>query len=327
MASSFVSSLVSHGVYKCYAEDLFKAIREQAPAWQADGQDRIIEADTSSDICYPVEYHAGSGRVFVHLFDQARIASGSDGEVSKSFAYPSGEPLAHKVAFDLQSEVANCRIFEGNPHIIQIVHVGQKGVLFEYMNGGSLTQFAKQLPTIQKVAVVKQLLQAVAVIHAKGVVHRDLRPANILCKTDANGAITIKVADFACAVTSGQRNHIQGHLSYRSERLLQCSIHEVYDRVNHYVPCPQDDLWAVGVTIYELAHGKQPPFCEIISDLFRKNLTKPEMDEALTALQKEIAIFTDQTLEKSGLDTIIYALLTGKASSAAELITNPLFEA
>ena len=59
-------------------------------------------------------------------------------------------------------------------------------------------------PQVDASKVTKELLSALAHVHAKGVVHRDLKPENLLCASDAHDA-PIKVADFGLAVHGGKR--------------------------------------------------------------------------------------------------------------------------
>ena len=52
--------------------------------------------------------------------------------------------------------------------------------------------------------ILKQVLEAVAYAHEKGVVHRDLKPGNILLETDAAGNVMAKVSDFGLARVIGE---------------------------------------------------------------------------------------------------------------------------
>lgn len=309
---------MNHGVHKCYAEEIETAIREQKDSWQLDGQNRYVDSYS-----YPIEYSAATGRVFVHLFDKGPHATTADGEVSKSFLYPSGQPLSHKVTLSsMEDEEAVCNTFAGSPHTVQLLQCGQKGLLFEYMNGGDLSQLPTELRTA---AVVKQVIQAVAAIHEKGMVYRDLRPGNILFNRAEDGTVTVKISNLKSAAKVGQRDEMYGFVSYRSVSLLEKRVRQIYDRISHYVPDVKDDLWALGVTIYEVIHGGQPPFCAKIQDLFLNSHTREQKQKGIVEVTSEINSFCENTLVQHGLDGIVHDLLTGKVKSAQELLDNPIF--
>lgn len=92
---------------------------------------------------------------------------------------------------------------------------------------------------------------ALSLLHDAGVVHRDLKPANILIKRRAGGAqatplildFNSSVADTLSATASGTDRYLPPEV--RAQKRL--------------TPSPEDDLWALAMTIWELAHGLESP--------------------------------------------------------------------
>jgi WD40 repeat protein len=145
-----------------------------------------------------------------------------------------------------------------HPNVVQIHHIGEADGLpffeLEYLEGGSLD---KQLdgtpwPARKAVALVEPLARAVAEAHRIGLVHRDLKPGNVLLTADG----TPKVTDFGLAklLTSDSgltaTESIMGSPSYMAPEQAEGRAKLVG---------PAADIYALGAILYELLTGR-PPF-------------------------------------------------------------------
>ncbi len=145
-----------------------------------------------------------------------------------------------------------------HPNIVQIFHIdehaGHPFFEMEYIPGGSLADRLDNTPQPPRIAarLVEILARAMASAHNAGVVHRDLKPGNILLSGDG----TPKVADFGLAkclgVASGltATNAIMGSPSYMAPEQAEGKTKDVG---------PLADLYALGAILYELLTGR-PPF-------------------------------------------------------------------
>lgn len=86
-----------------------------------------------------------------------------------------------------------------NPHIVytslfgEFVH-GKEGILMEYVEGQTLTEFLTTKPSLEtRRKIFSQLLDAVAYLHKKGIIHNDLKPDNILIASEGE---RLKLIDF-----------------------------------------------------------------------------------------------------------------------------------
>jgi eukaryotic-like serine/threonine-protein kinase len=141
-----------------------------------------------------------------------------------------------------------------HPNIVSVYEYGEDEVhafiAMEYVEGTGLREYLNRKASFdlgQIVAIVSQLLLALDFAHERGVVHRDVKPANLILST--GGAL--KVADFGIARvdTSNLTNAgvVMGTPSYMSPE--QCQGKDVDGR---------SDLFNTGVVLYELLTGEKP---------------------------------------------------------------------
>lgn len=121
-----------------------------------------------------------------------------------------------------------------------------------YIRGGSLRQTLEQRGAFslsQTVAIFNQLADALHVAHSAGVIHRDLKPDNVLL--DERGQVYLtdfgiaKQLDSAEAITS--TNEIIGTFAYLSPEQLRSEVVQ-----------PQSDIYALGIMVFELLTGEYP---------------------------------------------------------------------
>ncbi len=150
-----------------------------------------------------------------------------------------------------------------HPNIVSIIDVGRGDdsvpyIVMEYVDGRPLRQIIREeapLPPPRAIALVDQILAALAEAHAHGIVHRDLKPSNVLVVGLKDGTELCKVLDFGIARNiSGEQTDPQltrtgmmmGTPGYMAPE--QISATEFDHRV---------DLYAAGVILYELLVGQR----------------------------------------------------------------------
>jgi serine/threonine-protein kinase len=143
-----------------------------------------------------------------------------------------------------------------HPHIVTTYDTGRDAdvayIVMELVDGTTLARLLKsraQLPVAQAIDVAVQVADALACAHAHGVVHRDVKPANILLRGDGH----VKVADFGIAKAGAggdltRTGVVMGTAKYLSPEQVSGS--------------PADagsDIYALGIVLYEMLCGA-PPF-------------------------------------------------------------------
>jgi hypothetical protein len=142
-----------------------------------------------------------------------------------------------------------------HPHIVTVHDFGQEDdqswIVMELVEGSPLSR-AIPLPVKRAVEVLAQVCDAVGYAHKRGVVHRDLKPANILLDPEGRA----KVTDFGIARLVSEAGHgwtvtkvneAVGTIGYLAPEVLEGAG-----------PDPRQDVYALGVVLYELVTGKLP---------------------------------------------------------------------
>lgn len=147
-----------------------------------------------------------------------------------------------------------------HPHIVGIFDFGEtiSGMhyfLMEYVDGGNLRQLlrAERLPWEQTLTIVAQVCEALQYAHDQGVVHRDVKPENILLDRKNR----LKIADFGLAKLLGRD----------SAELRLTATHQAMGTPHYMAPEQIEkplevdhraDIYALGVVFYEMLTGQLP---------------------------------------------------------------------
>ena len=142
-----------------------------------------------------------------------------------------------------------------HPNITSIYDAGidrtRYYIVMEYVHGGDTldrhTGVDELLPLATVTALLYQCAMALDYAHKKGVVHRDIKPRNILLTEDREAKIT----DFGVAVAVGR-------LGPGSPQHAGSPLYMSPEQVRRDAPVPQSDLFSLGVVAYELLTGKHP---------------------------------------------------------------------
>jgi eukaryotic-like serine/threonine-protein kinase len=132
------------------------------------------------------------------------------------------------------------------------IHNGAPVAVMEFIDGESLEQLIRRrgpIPAHESIAIFKQALRGVAAAHRAGIIHRDLKAANLMITKDD----IVKVMDFGIAKRQGATGATKASTSIGSP--LYMAPEQILGRA---VDC-RTDVYALGITLYQLLSG-QPPF-------------------------------------------------------------------
>jgi tRNA A-37 threonylcarbamoyl transferase component Bud32 len=148
-----------------------------------------------------------------------------------------------------------------DPHVVEVLDLVAEGdtlaIVMEYVPRSDLRTHVHELggalaPALA-VDVARQILEALAAVHAAGVVHRDVKPENVLvAEVDDAGQLSVKLSDF------GVSRLIDGRTLSRATGLIGTPRYMAPELGDGADPSPASDIYAVGVMLYELLTGRVP---------------------------------------------------------------------
>lgn len=195
---------------------------------------------------------------------EAPIASGGMSTVFRSVDLRLGRNVAAKV---MDSKYVNDPIFRqrfrrearsmaklSHPNLVGVYDFSSDGenvfLIMELITGGTLRELLAErgpMPPHAAASVMRSVLTGLGAAHNKGMVHRDIKPDNVLI----NGDHQVKLADFglvrAASATQATSNQIVGTVSYLSPE--QVTGDEI---------TPASDVYSAGILLFELLTGTRP---------------------------------------------------------------------
>lgn len=142
-----------------------------------------------------------------------------------------------------------------HPHIVNIYDVGEDEdihyIVMEYVKGETLKQYIQQnapISPVKSVSIMKQLTSAISTAHNNHIIHRDIKPQNILLDEQEN----VKITDFGIAMALSatsytQTNSVLGTVHYLSP-----------EQARGGTATKQSDIYALGIVLFELLTGQLP---------------------------------------------------------------------
>ncbi|KAG0269661.1 hypothetical protein BGZ95_001970 [Linnemannia exigua] len=200
---------------------------------------------------------------------QELVGRGAYGAVYKGVENATGQVVAIKVlnldteeedVSDIQREIAtlsqlkNCDSQNITRYHGSFLNGTKLWIVMDYAAGGSIRSLLEALGRIDEkcIAVIaREVLQALGYLHKHGIIHRDIKAANILLTDEGR----VQLCDFGVAgqvtMNSLKRNSFVGTPYWMAPEVIREG--QTYDF--------KADIWSLGITIYEIATGN-PPFAD-----------------------------------------------------------------
>lgn len=196
----------------------------------------------------------------------SKIGHGGMSEVYEARDIIFRRPVAVKMlSLDASSNIENVIRFQNeariasalnHPNIVKIYDFGSyyntPYIVNEYMKSQTLKDtidFKKSLPLYQALRITSQLLDAACYLHEKNIIHRDIKPQNIFYGSDE----IVKLADFGISIVLNASLNIN-----ENKRVVGTAQYLAPELVRGKKPSFQSDIYAIGITFYELLTGEVP---------------------------------------------------------------------
>ncbi|MHA6760532.1 serine/threonine-protein kinase [Streptacidiphilus sp. PAMC 29251] len=169
---------------------------------------------------------------------------------------------------------------------------GKPWIVMELIDGRSLAELVEQEGTLnprEAAEIGAQVLAALHRGHQVGVIHRDVKPANVLLE---RGTGRVVLTDFGIATYEGDS------ALTRTGDLIGSPDYLAPERVHGHRPGPESDLWGLGATLYAAVEGQSP---------FRR-------DSPLTTLAAVVTDPLPDPKRAGALAPVLHALMTKEAS-------------
>ena len=264
---------------------------------------QILHARTEQDVS------AGPRQLAGYVID-VPLGRGSMGTVYRAHD-PSGSVVAIKTltwggdADDAASNEAHKRFLAelqtaqrlDHPDIINLHTAGEEqGIAYlvmEFAPGDSLDHFAapdRLLPVPELLEVLARAADALAYAHRNGVLHRDVKPANIIVHP---GAGSVKVTDFGVA-------RLLDAARTRSGALLGTPAFMAPELLVGRSASARSDIYALGVTLFQLLTGALPHESASMAQLMRSIVNEPAPDVRVRRpeLSEDVANIVALALER-----------------------------
>lgn len=211
------------------------------------------------------------------------LGEGAYGSVWKGTELHTGRTVAikfysHRQGLDwslLSREVEKLAVLYTSRDIVKLINVGWDAnppyYVMEYLENGSLAQQlrAGPLPVHEAVRMVRTILQALVHAHGSGILHCDIKPANILLDRDFQP----RLADFGQSRLSHEQKPALGTLFYMAPEQADPAA----------IPDARWDVYAVGAVLYQCLCGQVPYFNP---EAERQILSAESVEERLKRYQK-----------------------------------------
>jgi serine/threonine protein kinase/Flp pilus assembly protein TadD len=185
----------------------------------------------------------------------------------------------------------------GHRNVCRMYDLSEEGgaqyITMEYVSGEDLKSTIRRigkLPEGKSISIAKQVCEGLAEAHRLGVVHRDLKPQNIMIDEDGN----VRIMDFGIARSLESRGVTEAGMMIGTPEYMSP------EQVEGKEADPRSDIYTVGVILYEMVTGRVPFKGDTTLSIALKHKTEEPLDprEIDAQIQEEISQLILKCLEK-----------------------------
>ena len=192
----------------------------------------------------------------------AEVGRGGMGVVYRAQDRMIGRDVAIKTLTDVTPELRERFYVEArsgilsHPNIVTVYELGEEDgtpfIAMEFLAGESLERLLKgkkRLPLLEALPITEQMCAGLGYAHQHGLIHRDVKPANVMVQPDGR----VKIVDFGIARLTDRVTRLT-----RADSLLGTFHYIAPERLKGEASDGRADIWSVGVMLYEMVTGELP---------------------------------------------------------------------
>lgn len=168
-------------------------------------------------------------------------------------------------------------------HVVQVRDVGTLPTGAPYMvmdllTGADLAAVLRArspLPFTEACLITLQACEALATAHARGVIHRDIKPGNLFLEQAAHGELALKLLDFGISKLVDGEPDQDGALTRTSDMVGSPAYMSPEQLRSARDVDARSDIWSLGVVLFEMLEGTRPYRADNVADLSMAILAEP----------------------------------------------------
>lgn len=326
---AFIETAKRQGLALHDIRALVTYVHKELPSWKQASIRAYVKKHTIPGLVHTIEFDPATHNVYVHFKSKKRLGKGITAKVTLTLLLQTGQCLAQKTYS--KRSLSAFSIDEGEqknheatlhlalldcPNIVKIHRVMERELLFEHMSLGSLYDFLGKYPAISKevkMVIAQGAISGMQQLHRAGYLHRDIKSENLLLHK--NSQLVVKLGDLGSACTIGHTSQpVVDPAVGRSPAMWQSFVKNQPHQFR-----TEDDLWAMGVLLFELEYGKDyaPCFAEQVEALHNACLNREQnnasdiIEAAYDAYMAAVtAFYTDFIAKPNTLNSQIKAFLS-----------------
>jgi hypothetical protein len=246
---------------------------------------------------------------------EARVGRGASGEVFRATDRETGLPVAVKRLLSIHDDAAALDRFRREARLLSIVEddrlvryvahgvdaSAQPCLVVEWLEGEDLArrQRRQRLTVTEALDVARQTALGLHALHEAGVVHRDVKPANVYLVSGAGGALQVKLIDLGIARAAGEATLTQHGVALGTPFYMAPEQARGEDRVT-----AKADQFSLGVMLFELIAGRRPftgdDFFTVLAKIVLQD--PPRLRDAVAGVPPELDALVRRAMSKSASD-------------------------
>ncbi len=171
-------------------------------------------------------------------------------------------------------------------------------IVMELLEGQSLKNYLKEnkpLPLILVLEITIQIAEGLAEVHSQRVIHRDLKPGNIMLTRDRSGELVVKIVDFGAVKLTGQSSN-SGDSDLTGTMFIGSALYTSPENCKNEPLDERSDIYSLGLILYEMLSGVPPFETHDWAELIWKHarVTPPH----LAGVPESLARLVERSLQK-----------------------------